>query len=71
MDQSSTTESALQGADLQLASNGPLMVSGEFKVLDAEGKIIETKKKAFLCRCGSSKNKPFCDGSHNTNGFEG
>jgi CDGSH-type Zn-finger protein len=30
---------------------------------------IETKPKMALCRCGGSKNKPFCDGTHKTNGF--
>jgi CDGSH-type Zn-finger protein len=35
-----------------------------------EGKIIETGEKVFLCRCGASKNKPFCDGSHRRVGLK-
>jgi CDGSH-type Zn-finger protein len=33
------------------------------------GQIHQTPEVAKLCRCGGSKNKPFCDGSHRTNGF--
>lgn len=55
--------------------NGPYRVEapeGELKLLDAEGKEFDlTGKPAFsLCRCGQSQNKPFCDGSHKTVGFQ-
>ena len=55
--------------------NGPYRVEaseGELKLLDAEGKEFDlTGKPAFsLCRCGHSQNKPFCDGSHKTVGFQ-
>ena len=49
--------------------NGPLMVEGTITVTK-DGKE-EAKEKAFLCRCGHSKNKPYCDGSHKLNGFVG
>jgi CDGSH-type Zn-finger protein len=39
---------------------------------DAEGKIIPTGDKPIdLCRCGGSKNKSFCDGTHVTDNFQG
>ena len=45
--------------------NGPLQVKGEVEVLDAEGNPVPSKGgDVFLCRCGHSGNKPFCDGSH-------
>ncbi len=55
--------------------NGPYRVEapeGEVRLLDAEGKEFDlTGKPAFsLCRCGHSQNKPFCDGSHKTVGFQ-
>jgi CDGSH-type Zn-finger protein len=55
--------------------NGPYRVEaaeGEVGLLDAEGKEFDlTGKPAFsLCRCGHSQNKPFCDGSHKTVGFQ-
>ncbi len=49
---------------IKLMDNGPYVVSGDVKVVDAEGNIFETKKVVSLCRCGLSDKKPFCDGSH-------
>jgi uncharacterized Fe-S cluster protein YjdI len=43
--------------------NGPLLVQGPIRVVQPDGSIEELPKAAF-CRCGNSKNKPFCDGSH-------
>ncbi len=45
-------------------NNGPLMVEGHFTVKGVDGQVLSTMDKAFLCRCGKSANKPFCDGSH-------
>ena len=57
---------------IQVLANGPLLVAGPVKVTDAGGKEIPlVKQPAALCRCGHSKNKPFCDGSHRTSGFQG
>ncbi len=56
---------------ITLLKNGPLMVEGNFTVVDSEGNEVATKEKAALCRCGGSNNKPFCDGTHNKIGFEG
>ena len=57
---------------IQALANGPLLVSGPVKVTDATGKEIPlAKQPAALCRCGHSKNKPFCDGAHRTAGFQG
>ncbi len=52
--------------------NAPLKVTGDFEITDAQGNKIETKKpgEAFLCRCGHSANKPFCDGAHAKNNFK-
>jgi CDGSH-type Zn-finger protein/uncharacterized Fe-S cluster protein YjdI len=50
--------------------NGPLMVEGNLSIRAASGRIAWEGEKAFLCRCGASKNKPFCDGSHKDAGFQ-
>ena len=51
--------------------NGPFMVQGPVKLQDAEGNEINVDSDPiFLCRCGDSSNKPFCDGTHGKNGFE-
>jgi CDGSH-type Zn-finger protein len=49
--------------------NGPLHISGEIKLIGKDGQEIVKNGDVFLCRCGQSKNKPFCDGSHKKEGF--
>jgi CDGSH-type Zn-finger protein/uncharacterized Fe-S cluster protein YjdI len=49
--------------------NGPLMLEGNLSIRAASGRVAWQGEKAFLCRCGASKNKPFCDGSHKDAGF--
>jgi len=44
--------------------SGPLILRGEIVVEDADGNILLKDNEAYLCRCGQSKNKPFCDGEH-------
>ncbi|NCC72579.1 MAG: CDGSH iron-sulfur domain-containing protein [Sphingobacteriia bacterium] len=51
-------------------TNGPYMVSGKFKLLDAKGNEVNATNPTYLCRCGHSKIKPFCDGSHRTVGWK-
>ena len=61
-----------QGGRLTIKSvvNGPLLLSGNFAIVAGSGRIAWQGKQAALCRCGHSKNKPFCDGSHKDAGFE-
>ena len=57
---------------ITIRDNGPLLVHGPITVADAAGnqfQIPTDKPAVALCRCGQSKNKPFCDGSHKTCGF--
>jgi CDGSH-type Zn-finger protein len=50
--------------------NGPYRVEGPVQLIDVEGKVIRSGGTFALCRCGGSKNKPFCDRTHRVNGFE-
>ena len=50
--------------DPSLGVSGPLWVRGGIEILDAAGEPYEVRNRVTLCRCGQSKNKPFCDGSH-------
>lgn len=52
---------------IKVNDNGSYRISGEVELLDAEGNRFTTKESFSLCRCGLSKNKPFCDGSHKGN----
>jgi uncharacterized Fe-S cluster protein YjdI len=51
------------------SANGPLLVSGHVRIVDARGAVLFEGDKVALCRCGGSSNKPFCDGTHKKNGF--
>jgi len=46
--------------------SGPLWLRGGIPVESADGSAYEVRNRQTLCRCGASKNKPFCDGSHAT-----
>jgi CDGSH-type Zn-finger protein/uncharacterized Fe-S cluster protein YjdI len=52
------------------ASDGPLLLSGPFRLVASSGRTAFAGTKAALCRCGASKNKPFCDGAHKAAGFK-
>jgi CDGSH-type Zn-finger protein/uncharacterized Fe-S cluster protein YjdI len=52
------------------AINGPLFVRGEITIETPEGEMVLKDTRVALCRCGGSKNKPFCDKSHEEIGFE-
>ena len=50
--------------------DGPLLVRGPFELVDQNGDPIEVGRKTIaLCRCGRSKIKPFCDGTHKATRF--
>ena len=56
---------------VRASTNGPLLVSGGVRIVDAEGNLLYEGERAALRRCGGSANKPFCDGTLKTNGFSG
>jgi CDGSH-type Zn-finger protein len=51
---------------LTVNNNGSLRVEGDFEIVDAQGNVygLNGRELVSICRCGLSKNKPFCDGSH-------
>jgi len=49
--------------------SGPLWLRGGIPVVSADGHAYQVRNRVTLCRCGASKNKPFCDGSHASIGF--
>ena len=54
---------------ISCSKNGPMIVKGLENFFDSDGTKLPVKAAMGLCRCGASKNKPFCDGSHNDSGF--
>ena len=56
---------------IKSTKNGPFLILGNLEIEDAEGNVeLCGGTTTALCRCGASANKPFCDGSHKTIGFE-
>ena len=57
---------------IEVRLNGPNRISGDFDLVDQDGNsfTIPEGQWVSLCRCGESKNKPFCDGSHKAAGFK-
>jgi CDGSH-type Zn-finger protein len=54
---------------ITVRANGSLRVNGA-TLIGADGNVISDKETFSLCRCGHSKDKPFCDGTHREAGFE-
>ena len=58
------------GATITPYRDGPLIVRGDFRLVDQDGAEIDPGRRTVaLCRCGKSGIKPFCDGSHKRAGF--
>jgi CDGSH iron-sulfur domain-containing protein 3 len=49
---------------IKILDNGPLRVTGEVELIDAEGNVFPAKPAFSLCRCGLSSKRPYCDGTH-------
>lgn len=55
---------------ITISANGPIEVQGNYEIRSEDGELIERGTHAWLCRCGGSSNKPFCDNTHKRNGFQ-
>ena len=62
----------MAGTKVTILNNGSVRIEGDFEILDPEGNAfgLAGRTAISLCRCGHSQNKPFCDGSHKTSGFQ-
>jgi CDGSH-type Zn-finger protein len=56
-------------AGISVLDDGPLQVTGGIAISRPDEVPVEVRNRVTLCRCGASKNKPFCDGSHSSAGF--
>lgn len=60
----------MEKTKITVMPNGPIMVEGSLTVNKMSGENIKDAEKIFLCRCGHSANKPFCDGAHKKEEFK-
>jgi uncharacterized Fe-S cluster protein YjdI/CDGSH-type Zn-finger protein len=58
-----------EGTTVQPQVDGPMYLRGRITIEDERGQPIREDTRVALCRCGSSGNKPFCDGTHRLIGF--
>lgn len=58
---------------IKFFENGPICVREPCKLVDQKTgrEIVPKRFPVYLCRCGASQRKPFCDGAHNARGFDG
>ncbi|HUZ49425.1 MAG TPA: CDGSH iron-sulfur domain-containing protein [Candidatus Dormibacteraeota bacterium] len=60
----------MESVTIKVRESGPYLIKGPVVLTDADGTPYVTPgENIALCRCGGSQTKPFCDGSHRTNGF--
>ncbi len=55
--------------EVSVTPDGPLWISGVIPIERSDGQFLETRNRVVLCRCGASRNKPLCDGTHKEVGF--
>lgn len=55
---------------IEVTPDGPYLIAGTIELRDADGTVRPTRAKTWLCRCGASAKKPFCDGTHTKIGFK-
>jgi CDGSH-type Zn-finger protein len=66
-----TQDGTLDGTRIRPLKDGPLEITGKLTMVDVAGaQQPVSEDSVYLCRCGQSANKPFCDGSHKKAGFE-
>lgn len=64
-----TNSEASSGVKINIRPNGPIIIEGNCEVED-DGVPLKPQKMYSFCRCGASKNMPFCDGAHFSIGFK-
>ncbi len=69
-EKSADSDQTVQGK-IEIQPNGPIIIVSDCHITHSDGREEIKKGKVALCRCGSSSNKPYCDGSHRTTNFTG
>lgn len=60
-----------QESKVLIKENGPLVITGNIEVTLGDGTVEKRENRASFCRCGLSKNQPYCDGAHKGSDFRG
>lgn len=62
-------ESTTADVSIRLRRHGPLVLQGPVRVVREDGSLLRAADSMALCRCGASREQPFCDGSHRVTAF--
>jgi len=71
MNDAANEEAVSMGTAVEVLENGPLLVHGILKVTHKDGSQETKNKTTAFCRCGLSNIKPYCDGTHKKENFQG
>ena len=63
------TSSRIKPVNVRIMKDGPIVVEGSFRIIDAGDRELEKTTMTSFCRCGNSGNMPYCDGMHRKVGF--
>jgi uncharacterized Fe-S cluster protein YjdI len=69
LDGGAQEEDTVGEVTLAALPDGPMQVRGKVRLVDADGNLVREDTRLALCRCGASRRKPFCDGTHRLIGF--
>ena len=56
-------------ANVRIMKDGPIVIEGDFTILDTDDEELKATRMTSICRCGASRNMPYCDGTHRKIGF--
>ena len=63
------TSSRIKPVNVRIMKDGPIVVEGSFRIIDANDRELKKTAMTSFCRCGNSGNMPYCDGMHRKVGF--
>ncbi len=64
MERNERNENAGAAAVVEIIDGGPLKITGKIALRDLKRDVTDEPAEVYLCRCGGSSKKPYCDGSH-------
>ena len=70
IDEKDQVKAIESGRKVEIVKDGPIKMEGPITLINSDGRRDVLGKVSYFCRCGASKNKPFCDGSHKDIGFK-